>query len=138
MRADDAEEVAHLAGQLGYPSTAHEIATRFRSLRLGEEGAAYVAQARNAGLLGWIHVEERQLIESDPFAEITGLVVDSEARRTGIGRALVEEAERWAAGRGLPQVRVRSNTARDLARPFYERMGYTVSKTQYVLRKSVG
>lgn len=52
------------------------------------------------------------------------LGVDPEARRGGIGRALVRAAEGWCAARGAPKVNllVRAENAGVLA--FYEALGY--------------
>jgi GNAT superfamily N-acetyltransferase len=66
-----------------------------------------------------------------------GLVIDAGARRQGLGRELVEVAERWAASRGLPSLTVRSNAARELSHPFYLALGYTRDKTQHVYSKKL-
>ena len=66
-----------------------------------------------------------------------GLVVDSGARRRGLGRALVDVAENWTRARGLCLLTVRSNVTRDGSHPFYESLGYTRSKTQHVYGKVI-
>ena len=53
------------------------------------------------------------------------------------GGALVAEVERWAAGRGLAEVSVRSNVVREESHPFYARLGYVRAKTQHVYRKAL-
>jgi hypothetical protein len=50
----------------------------------------------------------------------------------------VAEAERWAAIRGLSQMSVRSNVAREESHPFYQGLGYGRVKTQQVYRKAIG
>lgn len=62
---------------------------------------------------------------------IGGLVVDRNHRRLGIGRALMERAEVWAAERGCSMVRLTSSATRTAAHQFYEGLGYTTIKTQY-------
>lgn len=86
-------------------------------------------------MIGWVHVEERRLIESEPRAEINGLVVDETCRSRGVGRVLLEHAEQWARERGFRSVVLRSNVIRGRAHAFYERLGYQVFKTQKVFRK---
>ncbi len=87
--------------------------------------------------MGWVHVEHRSSLEVGERAELMGLVVDATGRRTGLGRLLVGEAERWARARGLRQVVVRSNVAREPSHPFYDAIGYSRSKTQHVYVKTL-
>jgi len=133
----DAPEVARLATQLGYPSTASQVAARLEALTGRADGAVFVAEAEDpAGrLAGWISVRGRHQVESDPDAVIEGLVVDAEVRRRGVGRALIAAVEDWARARGYGSVRVNSNTVRAEARRFYESAGYSVIKTQNAFRK---
>ena len=67
-----------------------------------------------------------------------GLVVDSTARRQGLGGALLDVAENWTLAQGMSSLTVRSNAARELSHPFYESLGYSRSKTQHVYTKTVG
>jgi GNAT superfamily N-acetyltransferase len=98
----------------------------------------YIAVAATGkDLLGWVHVEHRFSLEAGDRAELMGLVVDSSARRRGVGRELVDVAENWALARGLSAITVRSNAARELSHPFYEALGYSREKTQHVYRKVV-
>ncbi len=138
MKASDAGMVSALSGQLGYPSAPEEIGRRFETLSGVLESAVFVAEAPGGAVAGWIHVIGTRTLESEPYAELAGLVVDASARRRGAGRALVSAAEGWAVDRGYAAMRVRSNVTRVEARPFYERMGYAIIKSQYVFRKRLG
>lgn len=132
----DAVELARLAGELGYPMTADEMRQRLAALLPSERH--YVAVAANGErLLGWVHVEHRISLEEGARAELMGLIVDSAARRRGLGRELVNVAEQWARARGLPWLVVRSNVAREPAHPFYESLGYARRKSQHVYRKAL-
>jgi GNAT superfamily N-acetyltransferase len=73
----------------------------------------------------------------EPRAEITRLVVDSRSRSAGAGRLLVERGEQWARERGFAVIGVRSNVIRDRAHAFYLRLGYTITKSQKVFRKTL-
>lgn len=86
-------------------------------------------------LTGWIHVALVQSLESAPFAEIRGLVVDEAHRGRGIGQTLVAAAEDWARSRDVNRIRVRSNVKRERTHPFYERLGYATTKSQKVFDK---
>lgn len=132
-RAGDEAEIARLAGELGYPSTAEEVAARLRAL--ARERSFVAVAAGEAGLLGWVAAEQRVTLDAGERAELTGLVVGAGARGTGVGRALVEAAERWALGRGIALMTVRSNVLRPESHPFYARLGYARTKTQHYYRK---
>ena len=138
MRDGDPEAVARLAGELGYPAAAGDIATRLAALSARSGDALFVAESPTGEVLGWIHVSEEATLTDGPIAEIHGLVVDTRFRSRGIGRALVAEAERWAISRGCPRVRVRSRIVREDAHRFYRARGYGVEKTQHVFSKPLG
>jgi GNAT superfamily N-acetyltransferase len=130
----DAAEMARLAEQLGYPMSATEMQRRVAVL-LPDERHCIAVAGRGQRLLGWVHAEHRFSLEGGDRAELMGLVVDSSARRGGVGRQLVDVAEGWALSRGLSALTVRSNAARELSHPFYEAIGYQREKTQHVYRK---
>ena len=135
MQEQDAAAVADLAGQLGYPSTAAQMRTRFGILSAEANSAAFVAEGVGGRVIGWIHVVGRAFLEMDPYAEIAGLVVDAGARRMGAGKELVAATGTWARGRGYATMRVRSNVKRVESRPFYEGLGFVTTKSQYVYEK---
>jgi GNAT superfamily N-acetyltransferase len=132
MTEQDAGAVAALSGQLGYPAAAERIAARFRDVAGDLDVGVFVAASPDGSLAGWIHVCGRRSLESDPHAEIAGLVVDSAHRRRGIGRRLVDAAEDWARRHGYSNLKVRSNVARDVAHEFYGGLGFTRVKSQHV------
>jgi len=138
VTSEDAAAVAALSGQLGYPVAAEAIAARLERLLGRDDQLVLAAVADDGELAGWIHAAEQDLVEAERRCEILGLVVDGRRRRGGIGRGLVAEAERWAASRGLRQMSVRSNVAREESHPFYEAQGYGRVKTQQVYRKPIG
>ena len=128
----DAELVAALAGQLGYPSDAESM--RARLAALGESRQVFVAE-RDGVVRAWIEVAVVEALVSDAYAEIHGLIVDETERGSGLGAQLVAAAEEWAAERRLARIRVRSNVARERTRRFYEKQGYVVTKTSNVFDK---
>ena len=137
MVSEDAPEVARLATQLGYPSTPEQITKRWEAIRGVSDAVALVATDPAGNVVGWIHVFATRMLESDPYAEIGGLVVDETARGLGIGATLVSAGEGWARERGYPAVRVRSNVTRTEAHEFYKRLGYEVQKSQFRFRKAL-
>ncbi len=136
-RLEDAEALATLATQLGYPSTPEEIAARLRQILPHPDHAVFVAEQPGAGARGFAHVLAGIALESGLRAEILGLVTDEALRSRGIGRRLVAEAERWAQARGFPVLCVRCNVVRSRAHRFYEELGFECAKTQKYFRKSL-
>ena len=127
--------LAELSGQLGYAATPEQVHRRLQLIKRGAEHEVWVAEAAAGEVLGWIEVLLERTLISDREAEITGLVVDASCRGQGIGRRLMEEAEQWARDKGCRSVRLRSNVVRAEAHAFYERLGYSVFKTQKNYRK---
>ncbi|MGA9406412.1 MAG: GNAT family N-acetyltransferase [Bacteroidota bacterium] len=132
-QTSDAATLAELSGELGYPTTAAEMKRRVESLRSGLHHGIFVAEHET--LLGWIHVSVIETLESEPFAEIRGLVVSESHRGSGIGTQLVVAAEHWAHKKGCKRIRVRTNVMRTEARAFYKKLGYLSKKTQEVFDK---
>ena len=134
---DDAESLANLATQLGYPSTADDISERLRSIFPDQAHVVFVAEVPGAGVRGFAHVHAGIALESGPRAELLGLVTDAGLRSRGLGAFLVAEAERWARAKGFKTLCVRCNVVRPDAHRFYERQGFHCSKTQKYFRKSL-
>ena len=120
----DAEAIARLVAQLGYPDNdAAQVAARLPVLSAAG-GAAFVAvgDARVIGCLttSLLHVLHRPA----PVGRISMMVVDEEWRGTGVGRALVAAAEVWMREHGCTIAEVTSRTERIAAHRFYETLGY--------------
>lgn len=135
-RTGDAEAIAQLTTELGYPTTPDQATTRLASLLARESYFIAVAEV-SSRVVGWIAAERRLILESGERVEIVGLVVSATARRAGVGAALVHAAEAWAKGQGFQALSVRSNVARVEAHPFYERLGYSRTKTQHAYTKQL-
>lgn len=136
-RAKDNARLAELAGQLGYPSSAADIARRLAGMEGSRDHAVFVAQLASGEIAGWIGVFVYRCMEADWRAEISGLVVDERLRSQEIGHRLLERAENWARERGCAAIGLRSNVIRDRAHAFYERLGYQHIKTQKSFRKDL-
>jgi len=133
----DAAQLAHLSLELGYPVSASELQLRLKALLASTRDLVLVAADPDAKLLGWIAVASRLAVEISPRAEITGLVVGAAARRSGVGRALVDAGEAWAAQQGFGVIAVRSNVLRSESHPFYQSLGYRQRKTQHYYEKTL-
>jgi len=126
----DAEALAGLCGELGYPSTTERVRDRLRLLD-DPERALLVAECAGS-VAGFIDVHVQRVVEEDPYAEIGGLVVKAEHRGEGLGTALLAAAAEWGRGRSLAVMWIRANLARDGVHDFYPAVGCRRVKDQRV------
>lgn len=84
-----------------------------------------------------VAVEENQIAG---FCDITDsgyldhLYVHSDFQGQGIGKALCSEAEKYAAAHGNNEITVYASIT---AKPFFEKMGYSVIRENQVIRENV-
>jgi GNAT superfamily N-acetyltransferase len=135
VKKRDAEQVAVLSGQLGYPATSAQILRRIKGLKPASEHAVFVADLPGTGIVGWLHASVAHVLESETRAEVNGLIVAEGQRSLGAGALLLDAAEKWSRQRGCTAMNVRSNVIRERAHKFYERQGYEHYKTQKAFRK---
>ncbi|WP_020667647.1 GNAT family N-acetyltransferase [Amycolatopsis nigrescens] len=138
VRAADAPRLTGLLAQLGYPSELDAVTSRLAGvLNSATQQVLVSVSADGSRIDGYLGVERRFLLEEDERVEITGLVVDSAARRSGLGRTLVQAGEQWAVQQGLHTVVVRSNVVRPESHAFYAGIGYQRTTTSHTYRKEV-
>lgn len=133
---EDSQEIARLSSQLGYPVESSQVDERLRMILCSHDHVVYAAELEEK-LVGWIHAHGRVLIESPPFVEISGLIVDSDCRGQNIGKNLVSMCEEWAKSLGYKKIRVRTNGNRMDAIAFYTRIGYNNVKAQQVFDREL-
>jgi PhnO protein len=132
----DAEAVAILNHQLGYPSSVADMLPRIEQLLHSSERVAFAGILDDC-LIGWIDVAIERHLQSCDTAVIGGLVVHEDVRGRGIGRRLCQAAEDWARGRGISIVRVRSQIKRKDTHRFYLQDGYEQVKISAVFEKKL-
>lgn len=137
VKAGDAELLAELAGQLGYPTSVKEMKGRLRDVLKDKDAACFVAENGSGRVVGWTHVSVTPLLEVERRAEVNGLIVDETVRSRGAGALLLQAAEKWAQGKKCRGMSVRSNVIRERAHGFYLRNAYEHYKTQKAFRKSL-
>ena len=123
-RPRDAEALAALIGQLGYPASADDVGRRVK--RLSSSGTDRVVVAELGGEivgLACLHTS-LSLAYDEPAAKLSAIVVDELHRRRGIGEALVRQLEREAKRRGCCLLFLTTAGHRDDAHAFYERIGF--------------
>lgn len=130
----DLAAMARLCGQLGYDTTTDQLLERLKTM--DADRPTFVA-TDNGNVVGWMNLRIEKSPEVDPKVEVSALVVDEIVRGKGIGRSLMEHAEEWAKGRGIPHIILRSQTHRTDAHQFYQEMGYSIAKTSHLFEKAL-
>lgn len=117
---------AALPAFLAAPSP--ERAVRAHLAELAADPAAEILVAeRDASLAGFAAlraVRRPPLFAETERGEIEALFVRQEDRRAGVGRALVEEALRWMAARGLPRAALQVASANEAGQRFWRALGF--------------
>ncbi len=121
---DDHPAIAVLLGELGYPTSPEEVASRLRTLRQDPHSEALVA-ARGPDVIGLVTLHCFPAIHAEtPVALLTSLVVGETARGQGAGRQLVAAAEAFARQRGSGRIIVTTAELRSGAHAFYRSLGW--------------
>ena len=129
---DDSPSIARLLDELGYPATPEQVVRRVASLIARDDYAVLVVEADDEILgVGTAHVFP-VIHQEGPVAIIAALVVSSSVRRSGVGRNLVTELERFAHSSGCKRLQVTTANHRADAHAFYERLGFVFTGRRYV------
>jgi ribosomal protein S18 acetylase RimI-like enzyme len=128
----DADDVAALLTQLGYPCEAADAAERIAIVQDNDRQALVVARSRGAvcGLLSLDFMYYLPL--GTTTCRVTALVVDDDARGQGIGRLLLRDAERRARQGGAARLEVTSAGHRTEAHAFYRACGFSEGAVRFV------
>lgn len=129
---DDAEAMATLLGELGYPSTAEQV--RARMMRIAQDAAYRIDVAvQENDVVGLMVLQRGWSLEHDtPFARLLALVVSERVRGAGVGAVLVRAAEAWAREQGAHALHLTTSLHREGAHRFYERLGFDRTGWRYV------
>lgn len=130
-RADDAEALAALLGQLGYPTSTEAVSGRLARFAESDADRIFVAEEGGA-IVGFASVHVSLAVEYDePAAKLSAIAVDQNHRRRGIGEALVAAAEEEARARGCGLLFLTTAERRADAHAFYERIGFEHTGRRY-------
>ena len=100
-RAADALRLAGQLAQLGYPSELDAVTSRLAGvLKSATQQILVAAPPDDSRIDGYISLERRLTLHQDEHVEITDLVIDAAARRSGLGRALITDHGRRTGGAG--------------------------------------
>jgi len=131
---DDAEDIATLLGDLGYPATADRVRTRLTKL-IGRDDYAVRLFVNGEEIDGLIALTLTLTLHEDtPVVEVAALVVRSDARRRGAGSALLAEADAFARAHKAQRITLSSRTDRGDAHAFYAACGFERTGIRFTRR----
>jgi GNAT superfamily N-acetyltransferase len=136
VTVEDLPEVRKLLMLLGYELSAAEVRRRFEAIAKTPDHSLFVAEWPGQ-VIGLLHLYVRPALDKPPEVIVQALVVDETARGSGVGRRLMEVADKWAGQRGFTSVALTSHIARSEAHVFYERLGYRIEATSHLMRKKL-
>ncbi len=132
---DDSPSLAMLMSELGYETSPAEMEQRMRTVLNNPDYATFLAEVagRICGLIGTaVHPS---LEHNDPSGRIIALVVSSQGRRRGIGKALIKAAENHFENKGISRISLTTRFTRTDAHLFYEALGYRRNGWRFVKEK---
>jgi GNAT superfamily N-acetyltransferase len=130
----DAERIAALFTDEGYPAGPSDIVERLS--RFASPHSRVIVADVEGDILGFIALHALPRFEhTDRVIRIMALVVDAGVRDRGVGRLLMEEAERIGVELGAAFAEVTAGHHRADARHLYESLGYDASVAAYLRKR---
>lgn len=105
----------------------HEAEVQDYFARRSPDAMTLVAERPGGGLAGFVEVGSRSFAEgcaSQPVAYIEGWYVEPDARRQGVGMALIRAAEQWAFSAGFRELGSDAELANRVSRAAHQALGF--------------
>ena len=133
--ADDAERIASLFTDEGYPAGPSDIVSRLE--RFASPHSRVIVAELEGEVLGFIALHALPRFEHDDrIVRVLALVVDAGVRERGVGHLLMTEAETVGRELGAAFTEVTAGHHRPDAQRLFESLGYDATVTTY-LRKRI-
>ncbi|MEN1972230.1 GNAT family N-acetyltransferase [Luteimonas sp. MJ204] len=130
----DADDVAALLCELGYPCDTADAARRIAVIS-GDDRQALVVARCGGMVTGLIALDFMYYLPlGTTTCRITALVVSPDAQGRGLGRQLLREAERRARAAGAARVELASGSQRTDAHAFYRACGFGDGTLRFIKR----
>lgn len=134
-KIEDANAISSLNNiEMGYKYSIEDTKDKLERLLKSDKDKIFVATVQNT-VVGFVHANDYDVIYAPLMKNIMGIAVSSEYKKYGIGKAMLEEIEKWAKETGAFGIRLVSGTARIGAHDFYRRCGYVGDKQQINFKK---
>ncbi len=142
LRADETAAWLHLR-ELLWPDFSREDLAREQAEILAdrERCAIFVAATGPGELVGFVEVSPRDWAEgcsTHPVGYIEAWYVLPERRLEGIGRGLIEAAERWARSQGCTEMASDAELANVVSQQAHGALGYSEVLRMVLFRKDLG
>jgi GNAT superfamily N-acetyltransferase len=125
-KINDVPDLVLLLEQLGYPTSVDNFKIRFNAIVANPSYHTLVAEL-DGEIVGMAGLCSSLFYEYDgSYVRVVAFVVDTNHRRKGISKKLVQEAENWAKEQGAIAIGLNSGNReeRKNAHQFYLNMGY--------------
>ena len=109
-----------------------ELAAMQAAVRAGDPDSEVFIAERGGICVGCLHVLKDVDFFGRAHAHVSVVSVTEAAQGTGVGRALLAHADRWAHERGLGFVTLNVFADNARARRLYERVGFETELVKYV------
>ncbi len=131
----DAETVARLLAEMGYPTTPEAAAAHIERFGGDHASRLQVADLTAERVVGLVATHIVPRLDDDAFTcRVTDIVVSAAHRRCGIGSALMAAAEQQARRAGAPRLDLSSGEWRADAHAFYKRHGFETRARSFTKR----
>lgn len=130
----DADDVAALLTELGYPCDRGDALERIASIIDNDRQVLVIARLDGvaAGMMALDFMYYLPL--GTHTCRVTALVVTPEAQGRGLGRQLLREAERRARAGGAARIELASGSQRTDLHAFYQACGYSDGTVRFIKR----
>ena len=122
--------------EMGYDYPIEKTREKIEKLLKSNIDRIFVAVADNK-VVGYIHLNDYDTIYAPHMKNVMGIAVAGEYKRQGIGKKLMERAEKWAKETGAEAIRLVSGEKRKEAHEFYRKCGFDEGRRQLNFKKKI-
>jgi aminoglycoside 6'-N-acetyltransferase I len=138
LEHEDAPEHLRMRQALWPDADPIELAAEIAEFLTDPDQVVFVAPRAEGGLYGFVEAGVRPFangVDEQPCAFVEGWWVDADARRAGIGRALIAAVESWARERGFSELGSDAELDNLISHRAHEALGFEERERVVYFRK---